>query len=740
MTDSGRWVFQNGSAALYALCALALLLALWSGISSGRRRGPKITALLVFLRLLAVGAAAFVALLPAREADLVRAKRPPLAVVVDDSKSMALGPGAPGSPSADWLKKNRNRLKDLENVYRVEYFALGPTMLNPDKGAGLPADLSWFKGESSPIGGSLEEIARMRPDADAMIILTDGRDTERPGRPPQLTVPVFPVAADLPPAPDLWIDAVQAPPVGFIRTPLEIRVRIGATGFPEGTGELSLVEDGAPVLTQLVKIGPNGGEALLTFTPRRTGRKAYRVYLTPRPGEASRANNAEQFTINVIRDKTRILLVAGTPTWDVKAIRRRLSQDPGIDLITFMILRTPADSSTVDPSELSLIPFPTEELFNKELPGFDAVFMVNFDYLPYVPVSYLANLVKFVREAGGGFVLTGGDRSFGLGGYENSPLAEILPVDLSGSSPMRLYLPGPVRPRLTAAGETHPIMRAADTPEKNQRLYQSLPELTGLNWALKEKPGAVTLLEAPQFKNEYGPAPVITVGEEGAGRAMAIMTDGLWKWSVTNVAAGGDEFFYRDFWTRSLRWLVHDPEMELVRLNTPASGVRAGQPVSFTARVLDRDYRPASRADLQGDLTTENGHKTPLVWKESAPGEYITAPVVVGEPGLVKVRVEASLGKVELGRDLAGFAVDPPSPEPLKLGIDRAYLEKLASASGGAVFSDSDSKLFDLLMKRGGEQKEVVGKQVEEPWRASWALVLLVMLLAADWAFRRFME
>lgn len=740
MSGAGHWIFLNASAPwCWAAGALALA-ALWSGYGSSRGRSPKVRALLLAVRALAVIAALIAVLSPAREADLVRAKRPPLAVIVDDSKSMVIGSGAPGLSHAEWLKKNAGRLAELEKVYRVEYFGLGPAPLTGEGKKGLPADAKWFAAESSPVGRTLEEIARIRPDADAMILLSDGRDTERPGAAYSPPMPVFPVKPDLKPPPDVWLDSLKSPPVGFIRTPVEISVGIGSSGFPEGSAELTLVEDGSPVLTKTVRTGAGKGEVTLSFTPRRTGRKAYRLELSPRPGEASLQNNSAQFTMNVIRDKTRILLVAGTPTWDVKSLRRRLIGDPGVDLITFMILRTPMDSTSVDTSELSLIPFPTEDLFNKELPSFDAVFLVNFDYGAYVPVSYLSNLEKFVRDAGGGLVMIGGDRSFGLGGYHESPLANVLPVDLSGAPQSRLYSPMEFRPRLTPAGEIHPVTRVSGLKGKTGEAYLNLPELTGLNWALKPKSGASVLMEAPMLKNEHGPAAVVAVGETGAGRVMAVLTDSLWRWSNAGAAGGGDETFYGEFWTRALRWLVHDPDMELVRLNPPSSGIRAGSSVTFGARVLDRGYRPAQGAVLKGELKTEGGQKTELVFREKSPGEYASESVVINRSGLARVMVDAELGGSPLGRDEAGFAVEPPSPEPLRIGVDSEYLEKTAAKSGGKVYSGEDSSLFDMLMERGGKKTEVVGREIEQPWLSWWALAALAALMALDWTLRRILE
>ena len=735
MSAGASWTLLNGHPAWIAALGLLAVLAVASALRAGRHLPPGRRALLVALRLAALALVALAVLRPAREVDITRARRLPLAVLVDTSRSMVLGADPAGPAARAWLRRWKGRLTDLGRYYDLRFLGLGdPPARLEDPWAAVP-----FDRDDSPIGRTLAAVGRAEGEWGGLVLLSDGRDTERPGEPPGgLPFPVFPVRLSRGEVPDVWVQGVDVPPVAFIRTPVEIRVRIGRTGLPPGPVTVTLIEAGKPLKSEAAELGARLTEVSLSFTPKRTGRRAYRVEVSPLPGEVTRTNNRAQFRLNVIRDKTRVLLVAGTPTWDVKFLRRRLRQDPGVDLITFLILRTPRDQSLVPQEELSLIPFPTRELFGKELPSFDAVIFANFDYAPYVPRRYLENLVRFVREDGGGFAMLGGDRSFGLGGYRGSPLEAILPVDISGMAPGQAYLFGRFRPRLTGAGAAHPLFRWLPDPDENRLLWESLPPLDGMNWVLRPAPGAVVLAENPERRNEYGPLPVVAVGEYGAGRTLAVATDSLWHWALPHVGAGGDDAVYRDFWTRALRWLVHDPEMELVRLAAPPGPIRAGEALKLRARVLDRSYRPASGARLQGRVVGEGGTSIPLAWEEAAPGEYRTAPVSLPMQGLWRVEVEGTKGAVFLGRDAMGIPVDPPSPEPLRLGVDGAYLAALAEGSGGRVFDPGDRGLFELLEERARSRVEVVGRRVEEVWATAPLLVASIVLFGLDWALRRY--
>src|SRR4029079_12429237 len=125
-------------------------------------------------------------------------------------------------------------------------------------------------------------------------------------------------------------------------------------------------------------------------------------------------NNTRAFVLTVIRDKLRVLQDAGRPTWDARALRALMKSDPHVDLISFFILRTPDDLQLVPSNELSLIPFPTEELFAQELGSFDVIILQTFEHQKYGIRPYLENIRAYV-ENGGGLAMVGGDLAFSAG-------------------------------------------------------------------------------------------------------------------------------------------------------------------------------------------------------------------------------------------------------------------------------------------------------------------------------------
>ncbi|RMG88693.1 MAG: hypothetical protein D6708_11120, partial [Candidatus Dadabacteria bacterium] len=244
MTPEAVWVWNGGGWPWLVGLGLVVLAAAGSWATTAGRVGTGKRWVLLAVRIAALAAAALAVLRPAREVPLTRVKPAALPVVVDTSRSMVLGAGTPAEGARAWLGRWADRLEGLAPAYRVEVLGLG------DPPEAVPPSGPAFGADASPIGRTLEAVARTRRDAAAVILLSDGRDTERPGRPPAaLPFPVYPVVPEGRGPADLWIDGVDVPPVAFIRTPAEVRVRLAAQGLDPGPVTVTLVEGGVPVAT-----------------------------------------------------------------------------------------------------------------------------------------------------------------------------------------------------------------------------------------------------------------------------------------------------------------------------------------------------------------------------------------------------------------------------------------------------------------------------------------------------------
>ena len=297
--------------------------------------------------------------------------------------------------------------------------------------------------DATRIGEALAELGARYAghDLGAVVVISDGIDTGRVGKGPldaetraaieALGAPVHTVGITEPALRDLSVAAVMADEFAFVRTPVTIEAVVRQNGLPDRQIDVTLTRDGRPMAARSVVLRGASSEEKVSFdwVPDHPGTFVFQIATPVLHGEALSSNNAQLFTVKVIRDRVRVLHVCGRPSWDERFLRAMLRRDPNVDLVSFFILRTETDEQPWNRNELSLIPFPTYEIFEDQLHSFDLVIFQNFNYAPYGVEPFLPGLRDYV-EQGGALAMVGGDLSFASGGYGDTPLQDVLPVDL----------------------------------------------------------------------------------------------------------------------------------------------------------------------------------------------------------------------------------------------------------------------------------------------------------------------
>ena len=736
--------------------ALALVgLAAAAGVvlaAIGLRKEPRGArrAVLLALRTGSMLAAVFVLLEPGiRLLQTARVKNR-LAVLVDASASMAFPAEAGGASraavAARWLQEVAPALAELAGTHTLELYRFDRDLVPADRAA-------LAEGGATPTGPRTDLLGALRAAAApgaggrklaGAVIVSDGADNvDLPGADvagptrqllEELRAPVSAVAVGGGELADVAVEDVKFDDFAFVRTTLTVEAKLRVAGMGRLDVPVVLRREGRVVAQQVVRADSGSTEYPLSFSfaPDQIGEFVFTLSAPAYEGEAVTANNARSFVLKVIRDRVRTLLVVGRPSWDERFLRQLLKQDPNVDLISFFILRTPQDDPKGGTTDLSLIPFPVDEIFDKQLKSFDLVVFQNFGYRPYQMDRYLPNIRRYVEE-GGGFVMIGGEGSFGEGGYDQSPLADVLPVESTGQAPSEELF----RPRLTEAGVRHPITQLLPGAEANRRAWESLPELPGVN-VTRAKPGARVLLDHPHLSTGDGNAPVLVLGEHGRGRVMALTTDASWYWSM--VAAGkqgGSSRVYERFWASSIRWLVRDPELTPVRVDAVSDEVEPGEPIAAVITARRGDYGPAAGAAIDLELREAETGKVLALEKLTADADGAArVELPAPQPGPYKLLARASLDGAELGQGEDAVAVRAASAELSDAAPRPELLRAIAKLTGGGFVEASDGKLPDL----GLAEPEVVevGRSKDRPiWDRLWSLAALGILLAAEWVLRR---
>jgi uncharacterized membrane protein len=754
-----RWVFLSpwGRVGLWlgAAAVVAIVLLAWRssrGAPAWRR------ALLVGLRGGAAVGALVMLLEPAVELRQVAREPNRIAILIDDSRSMALAEEPDGPTRIERVRRvlaaSRSALAEWERDHKLDFYTFSDTV-SATTLAALANDRA--DGKQTLIRKALETVRARYEGRDlaGIVLISDGaatgsfdadsgdgavRDFLR-----SLDTRVHTVWAARDGLRDVAVARVMADEFAFVRTVVRIEAIIHTTGLPARTVPVTLSTDGKPLREKMVELPAGEHDVKVTFevTPPRVGRYVYEIAVPIAPGEAVTTNNARSFVVRVIRDKIRVLQVSGQPAWDVRALRQMLKSNPNVDLISFFILRTQDDVSLVPNDEMSLIPFPTRELFEQQLPSFDLIILQNFEYLPYGIGDYLENIRSYV-DGGGGLAMLGGPQSFTSGGYYGTPVAAALPVELYGpfDNPSVLDVQK-FQPQLTEAGALHPVTSLRYSADDNAAAWKALPALEGVNKLAAAKPDATVLAVHPKVRDRAGkPMPVIVAGDYGKGRTLAVATDTLWRWGFVAAARPGDDGrHYTRFWENAMRWLIQDPDLRNLHVDSDAVEYVPGAPVRVAVRLLGRDYQPlaggAVELELKRGADPARAERVANGATKLSVGDDGTATWDLGglQPGVYRVSGRAQIAgrqidasDIFLVRD-GGTELDRPVGDPETLAA-------LAKATNGTALGPVDTLPKDLAFDpprivRVDRRTDV------ELWSRPGLLILVVGLLGIEWLLRQ---
>lgn len=759
------WLGDWGIGWVLVFAVLAVVVLVLTAIDA-RELKPWRRYTLVSLRALVLGAAVTLLLEPALELRHVTRVPNHVEILIDRSESMTL-PTSDGETREERVRAALDALgtwiEQHGDAHEFHVRTFGAEVTDSSITA-LRDEASVSDAPATDLLGAIESIAQRydRNELGGVVIVSDGIDNQTlAGRVRRgdvldeatrqlvasLGAPLHTVAAaregELR---DVAIDRVLHDDFAFVRNAVKVEVDVRALGMEATTIPVTLSRMGQPLQTRTVSIEPGTSNYRVEFefVPEQLGKEVYSVSLPRLDGDAVAANDQSFFVINVIRDKIRVLQVVGRPSWDTRFLRQLLKNNPNVDLVSFFILRTLDDVQRASNREMSLIPFPTDELFREQLGSFDLVIFQNFWFEPYDMRQYLSRVRDYVMN-GGGFAMLGGDQSFGIGGYGSTELAEIVPVEMSVGRDAQTGLDlDAFRPVLTSAGARHPLTRLEFDRAQNDALWSSLVDLNGTNVVGRAAPDATVLLEHPTRQAGGVPMPVLAVAERGEGRVMALTTDESWRWSFAFVGAGGTSRVYTSFWNAAIRWLIRDPELNLVQVDIAEEVYDPGAEVAIDVRVFEVDYSPATARDavvrvfrrplesldspqtepvLEQPVTTDDRGRARVLLPAAETGAYT-----------VVVQTASSEGEPLEGSEI--FLVVARSAELRDIEARTDLLSALADAGGGTmqVLPSLDRASLDLSPAR---VEQVDRRRLVELWVSPWALALFAVLLGLEWTLRR---
>jgi hypothetical protein len=326
-------------------------------------------------------------------------------------------------------------------------------------------------------------------------------------------------------------------------------------------------------------------------------------------------------------------------------------------------------------------------------------------------------------------------RGFDNGGYGDTALKDVLPVELDGKGAYQNS--SNVHPALTAPGKAHPITRLLPDPRANEQAWKNMPQLTGYNQVRSVR--GETLLTG-SVDGAGAPVPLLAVGRFGKGRTLALMSDEAWRWNF--IAAGNRDTpqNHLKLMRQSLRWLAQEPSFEQVKIR-PIPVSRPGEKIHIQLQVFNDDFTPARQAAVQLRVIGPEGEPaiisaTPAGENGDFAGEY--TPV---KEGAYRVEAEANAAGKLLGRDRAGFSVAFPFGENDDGQPRLDLLQEIAEKSQGAYFSIADwnEKSLEVIAARLEKiaPSAIIEQRQTKLWSTLWPFVLVLLLLSVEWWMRR---
>lgn len=618
----------------------------------------------------------------------------------------------------------------------------------------------------NPVGRTtdLTQAIRTAIEGDvpsALIVWTDGqhtgrddpRDAAREAR--SKGVPLFVIGVgDAARPKNLKVASVYVRPQVWQDEPFEVDAMVIAQGVDGRSVRVDLIEqkvsesdgttaEGTAVQSLQLNVPEGGGRLRAEFshTAREAGKYVYAVKVETVEDELSEEDNQlASAAVKVLsREKVRVLLVAGSPSWDYRLVQKLLARDKTITVSCW--LQTLDEERAQEGTRvITHLPVTKEELF-----WYDLVLL--FDPNPQeFDQSWMELLKQFAGEHAGGVLFMAGPKHAGtfLTSARTSGLRDILPVRFGdvGELELKNLLTTSQRAwpmRIVAPNVDHPVMSFYPDRQETLRRWETLP---GIFWsfpAQETKPTATVLAEHgdPSLRTVEAARPLLVAGRYGAGHTLYLGFNGSWRWRK----AGRQAEFFDKFWIQIVRYLVEGRSLEGRRrgyLQTDRDRYEIGEKVTVTARLQDASYNPLSAAKIDATMQTGGDSPEPVVLLPAAnrPGAF-EAVVSARKTGLSTVRLSLPAGPDgEVPQLEAQFTVELPSVETSEVWLDKPLLVELASISGGRYFDVNQLGELAAAVPDKTQVVEVRSKPIPL-WDVSGLLVVLVGLLGVEWFVRK---
>ncbi len=735
-----------GVASITAVTLVVLLTLL--GLPR-HRLGRRQRIILLSLRLGVIALAMFAMLRPSLVYSTSKPRSSTLVVLVDRSRSMMIGDAVGGKTRWEMLcaaiDDSLPALRSLAENVEVRIYAFDSSLHAVDFD-GKEIDLGAVpKGEQTAIGAALEDVLRREAGKRLLgvMLLSDGaqrayapRDIAPQGPARRLADLGFPLytfpfgqARGLGQTRDVALKDLAVNSTVYVKNELTARATAQVDGFGNQAVPVQLLFEDADGKMRSVASAElksmQSGQSVpieLATIPQTSGEYKVTLKVPNQAGELVTTNNEMSTFVTVLKGGINVLYLEGALRVDQVYLRRSLdaSQDIKVDFLR------------LDPRDPQQRP---ADLLERFRPGKYDVYVIGDVDSEQLTQEELDALAQTVQQ-GAGLVMLGGFHAFGPGGYQETPLAALLPVEMDARERQRLgeplrsdvQLPGPLKIIPTRPlGERHYLMGISDG--ERDAAWSKLPPLEGANRLGKPKPGAQVLATGKD-------QPLLVVGEAG-GRVMAFAGDTTWRWWMEGYAPQ-----HKRFWRQVILWLARKDELTdgNVWVKLDERRFNRGGRVEFTAGARSPQGEPVGDVKFNAEVTLPDGAKQKVNLVRQG-DHYVGSYDRTQTPGDYLLDLAASdLQGTPLGNAKARFLVFEQDLELDNAVADPTLLASLSTMTqpvGGKSLAPEE--LPQLLGQLASQPVEMeVETQVKlTPWDTWPFFLLFVTTISVEWYLRK---
>ena len=563
-----------------------------------------------------------------------------IAVVIEDESTSQTLAGRPEQTKA--IKSDLERKLGAIPGLQVKWVASSKPDGDGGTGTNLFADLN-------------RALANTPPDRLAgVIMITDGQVHDIPKSAAALgfNAPVHALLTGKPDEFDRRIEVIRAPKYAIVGQSRDVELAVRETGRRSRAGEsvtLRIRREGRPDETRRTEIDR---KLTVTMPFPHAGQNILEIDLDTAPGELTAANNRVVVAAEGVRENLRVLLVSGEPHAGERTWRNLLKSDAAVDLVHFTILRPPEKQDGTPINQLSLIAFPTRELFSQKINEFDLIIFDRYQHRGILQLLYYDNISRYVDQHGGALLVAAGDDYAGQFSLQRTPLAPVLPGIPSGR-----VIESAFKAKITEIGHKHPVTRG---------LPGGAAELKEPTWGRWFRQVDVRPERGRVVMNGAEEKPLLVLDRKGKGRVALLTSDHAWLWA-RGYDGGGP---HTDLLRRLSHWLMKEPDLEEERLIASAKGLK----VTVERRSMEDKVPPVS-------VLAPGGARSEVTLDAATPGLWRSI-IDVKEPGLYKLQSTSTTGPLTA---VAHAGIDD-AREMSEVTATEDKLKPLIEATGGGTF------------------------------------------------------